>query len=339
MHSIHRIVILFAGGLAFAALGACSSGSQHAADVVPSNIAPLASRYRIVNGTLGLTSLPGQTSAAAGWLSDEAKSSRHLLYVSDQPGQTVYIFPEFGKNPKPIGAITAGIGAPEGLFVDQHLNLYVCNFGLATVTVYPQGKLTPSKTLTQAGAAAFDVVVGLDSTVYVSNFNEGSNGQIVEYAHGSTTPTTTINFTGYPEGVALDSHNNLYVAYQKSSTIGTVLKFAPGSTTPHDLNLPITLVGGMTIDNANNIIVADQSNPQPHVDVFPPGSKIPSKMYPFALNFNVALNAPNDHLYVTQPDSPPTVWEIAYPSGTPIQSITNTISSAFGVATSPEGSR
>lgn len=303
---------------------------------VPSQ-AGFSENRRFDNGTFGVAAIPGQSSQAPGWLSAEATTSRRLLYVADQPGQAVYIFPQAGTNQSPIGKITKGIGAPDGLFVDSHKNLYVCNFGLATITVYPPGKLAPSKTLTQAGASAIDVVAGLDGTVYVSNFNTGSNGQIIEYAHGSTTPTTIINLAGYPEGLALDAHNNLYAAYQKTPSAGTVLKFAPGSTVGKDLKLPIVLVGGATIDRSGNLLVADQSNPQPHVDVFAPGSKTPSKTYDFPLAFDIALNGANTHLYVTQPDSPPTVWEISYPNGTRINAITNTITSAYGVATSPDG--
>ena len=127
-----------------------------------------------------------------GWLSYQAKAGKQLLFVADQPSQSVYIFPQKGKNPAPIGAITQGIAAPTGLFVDRHGTLYVCNFGAGTVTVYPKGSLSPSKTLTQAGIAPIDVVVGKDGTVYVADFNEGLDGHVFEYARASTTPTTTI---------------------------------------------------------------------------------------------------------------------------------------------------
>src|SRR5579863_2724088 len=59
---------------------------------------------------------PSKTSQ--GWLSDQAKTGKQLLFVADQPTQSVYIFPQRGKNPAPIGAITQGISAPTGLFVD-----------------------------------------------------------------------------------------------------------------------------------------------------------------------------------------------------------------------------
>jgi hypothetical protein len=274
-----------------------------------------------------------------GWLSNQAKTGKQLLFVADQPTQSVYIFPQKGKNPAPIGAITQGIASPTGLFVDRHGTLYVCNSGAATVTVYPKGSLSPSKTLTEAGVTTLDVVVGKDGTVYVADFNEGFDGHVFEYAAGSTTPTTTISLTGYPEGLALDRSNNLYVAYQKTDSAGTVLKFKPGSTRGHDLGLAITLVGGATIDSQGDLLVADQSNPNPHVDVFPPGAKTPSQMIGgFALVLDIALNHDNAHLYVTQNQNPAVVYEVSYPSGTILQQITKSLTAVYGVATSPDGS-
>jgi hypothetical protein len=289
---------------------------------------------------LGTTSA-GQNALSAnrGWLSAEAKAGKHLLFVADQFGQTVYIFPQKGSNPPPIGAITQGVSAPDGIFVDKHGALYVCNFGAGTITVYPKGSTSPSKTLTGAGVAPLDVVVGRDGTVYVADFNEGQNGHVFEYAGGSTAPTTTIPLTGYPEGLALDHSNNLYVAYQKTSNAGTVLKFAPGSTNGQDLGLAITLVGGATIDAQDNLLVADQSNPDPHIDVFPPGATTPSqKIGGFALAFDIALNHPNKRLYVTQAQNPAQVYEVSYPAGKILQALNNTILTAYGVATSPDGS-
>jgi hypothetical protein len=274
-----------------------------------------------------------------GWLSDEARAGKGLLYVADQFGQTVYIFPQKGHNPAPIGAITQGIAGPDGISVDPHGTLYVCNFGAGTVTVYPKGTMAPSKTLTGAGVAPIDVVAGNDGTVYVADFNEGTSGHVFEYAHGSTSPTTTIDLTGYPEGVALDHGNNLYVAYQKTANAATVLKYAPGSTQATDLNLPIVLVGGATVDEHDDLLVVDQSGPSPHVDVFPPGASSPSEIIGgFPLAFDIALNRKHRHLYVTQVQNPAVVYEVSYPQGTMLEQITNTIRSAFGVATSPDGS-
>ena len=214
--------------------------------------------------------------------------------------------------------------------------------GAGTVTVYPKISLSPSKTLTQAGIAPIDVVVGKDGTVYVADFNEGLDGHVFEYARASTsTPTTTISLTGYPEGLALDYNNNLYVAYQKTNSAGTFFQFKPGSTRGHDLGLAITLVGGATIVLLRgDLLVVDQNNPEPHVDVFPPGAKTPSQTIGgFALALDIALlNHDNAHLYVTQNQNPAVVYEVSYPSGTIQQQITKSLTAVYGVATSPDGS-
>jgi len=140
-------------------------------------------------------------------------AGQSVLYVADQFNQRVAIFKQSGGgNPAPIGQITDGISGPDGLFVDSHGTLYVCNFGAGTVTEYPAGQTSPSKTLTGTVGPKY-VTAGRDGTVYVSDFDSGSNGKVYEYAGGSTTPTASIPVPPYPAGVALDAHNRLYVTY------------------------------------------------------------------------------------------------------------------------------
>jgi sugar lactone lactonase YvrE len=268
-----------------------------------------------------------------GWISPALP--QHIVYVSDEPGQTVYIFPQLGQNQPPVGAITSGVAAPNGLFVDAHGNLYVCNFGGGTVTVYHRGAITPYRTLTGAGSA-IDVVVGLDGSVYVSDWDSGTSGRIVEYAPRHTSPSHIIDVNGGPEGIALDKNNDLFVAYNDiTSNDGEVLEFAPGSTTGTNLGIHIGNAGGATIDSNQNLLVVDQNIPG--VDVFPPGQTKPSEQITgFSLAFDIALTASDDRLWITQPFT--AVNEVRYPSGKHIDSITNTITTAFGVATSPHGS-
>jgi len=316
-----RASIVLAPALAATLLAACSAnGGSAPASRANADAAPLAARR-------------------AGWLSPGARAGKHLLYVADQFGQTVYIFPQSGFNPPPVGAITDGVAGPDGLFVDHDGALYVCNFGAGNVTVYPRGTTSPSKTLTGAGVAPIGVVVGRDGTVYVADFAEGQNGHVFEYRNGATTPTTTITLAGYPEGLALNHSGNLFVAYQKTPTAGTVLEYAPHASQGRDLNLPITLVGGATVDAHDNLLVADQSNPFPHVDVFAPGASQPmQRIGGFALAFDIALNHGESQLFVSQPQNPAVVYAVSYPGGTILRQISNTLTSAYGVATSPDGS-
>jgi SMP-30/gluconolaconase/LRE-like protein len=276
------------------------------------------------------------SATGAGWMSPEAKKGKNLLYVADQSAGAIEIYKQKGSNQQPIGAITQGVSGPDGIFVDPHGKLYVCNFGNGTVTVYPRAKTAPSETLTGAGSP-IDVVAAADGTVYVANFNSGTNGTVLEYPKGDTTPSKTIVTFGsgsFPEGLALDSANHLYVAYNVND--GEVLEFGPGSPSGKNLGIHVGYVGGLTIDHSNDLLLDDQN--LPGVDVFPPGSTTPSQQIKgFKLAFDVALNHKNTTLWVTAPFTP-AAYEVSYPAGTIVDTITS-LESAFGVATSPDGSQ
>jgi hypothetical protein len=319
-----------ASAAALAVFAACSAGSQ------------LAQSPTVAagdNGVLGNSRRSQATAAGiSGWLSPQAAAAKSRLFVADQPNQRVDIFPQGGgPNPAPIGQITDAIGGPDGLFVDGQGTLYVCNFGFGNVTEYPKGQTTHSATLTGSIGPKY-VVAGVDGTVYVSDFASGSNGRVLEYAGGSTTPTTTIPFQTFPAGLALDKHNKLYVAFGDANNNDVeVLKFAPGSTKGKNLGIHLKFAnaGGATFDKSGNYLLDDQS--LPGVDVFPPGATQPSQQIKgFSLAYQIALNHRDTHLYVSDPVG--SVSEVAYPSGTPIKTISNSLSGAYGVATSPDSS-
>lgn len=273
-----------------------------------------------------------------GGAATQPAAGQSLLYVADQFNQRIAIFAQGGGgNPAPIGQITSGIAGPDGLFVDKLGTLYVCNFGAGTVTEYPAGHTSPNKTLTGTIGPKY-VTAGNDGTVYVSDFASGSNGKVYEYAGGSTTPTTTIPIAPYPAGLALDAHNRLYVAYANSTNTDLeVLRFAPGKTKGKNLGIHQKYgnPGGMTIDNHQDLVIADQAVAK--VDIFPPGATVPSKQIGgFNLAYQIALNRADTRLWVSDPFGP-SVQEVTYPAGTPVQSRSNSLSGAFGVATSPEG--
>ncbi len=281
---------------------------------------------------------PGNSAAApsgarSGRLSPQATSGGRL-YVADQPNQRVAIFSQ--SNGAPVGQITDAIAGPDGLYVDPSGTLYVCNFGAGTVTEYPKGQTTHSKTLTGTIGPKY-VVAGRDGTVYVSDFGNGSHSNLYEYANGSTTPTTTIPFATYPAGVALNTRNKLYVAYNDATNTDIeVLKFAEGSTKGKNLGIHLKNgnAGGLAFDKKGDLLLDDQS--LPGVDVFPPGATTPSQQIKgFNLAYQIALNHKDTHLFVSDPFGP-SVAEVAYPAGTPIRSFSTGLAGAFGVATSPD---
>ena len=280
---------------------------------------------------------PAQRRAAGpGWLSPYAKAGKNVVYIADQGAGAVRIYKQKGTGQQPIGEITQGISGVDGLFVDSNKSLYACNFGNGTVTVYPAGSTSPSETLSGAGSP-IDVVVALDGTVFVANFNSGTDGTVLEYPKGQTTPSHTVVTFGagsFPEGLGIDSQNALYVAYNTND--GEVLKFTTPSGSGTNLGIHVGYVGGMAIDKKNDILLVDQN--LPGVDVFPPGSTSPSqKITGFSLAFDVAINKKSSEIFVTTPFNTPEASRLAYPAGTINDEITGQLTSAFGVATSPDG--
>ncbi len=337
-----KIAAVLSGAAIVMLAGCAGTGSQALAPSHPASMhqAPLSSglsadhRLDFLAPLHRPQNLVWQRNPGRGWISPDA-ARRRKVYVADESGQAVYIFPQKGNNQAPIGKITSGVLAPNGLFVDSSGKLYVCNFGGGTVTVYRRGSITPLRTLTGAGSA-IDVVVGLDGTVYVSNWDSGNAGTLLEYPKGQTTPSTTININGASEGLALDSSNNLYVAYNDNSAFdGEVLKFAPGATVGTNLGIHVGYVGGATMDSHDNLLLDDQNIPG--VDVFPPGATQPSSQIKgFVLAFDIALTHGDTKLWVTDPNG--LVYEVSYPAGAITNEISNTLLSSFGVATSPDGS-
>lgn len=274
---------------------------------------------------------------AGGWLSPEAKSGKHLIYVSDFTGNAVEIYSGSGSNQSPIGEITDAIDGPEGSFVDKHGNLFVTNVTNQTVTMYKKGSTTHSLLYT-GFAYPTNVTVGANGMVYVVDL---VGGKVVEFPRGSTRSKLTISVTD-PQGAALDSKNNLYVEYNTGAHgggPGAVNEYAPKSTQGTNLNLPIVWGAGDAVDKSNDVIVADQgSGSNAAVYVFPPGSTQPSETINQGMEdpFRIALDKAYKHLYVADPEvNKLLVYD--YASGTLVNTITNGLRSVYGVALSPEG--
>lgn len=126
-----------------------------------------------------------------------------------------------------LATITDGVNGPESLSVDGAGDIYLVNFNADYVPVYsPQTNqliLTITKGVKDPSwpnAVEFD---GSDN-VYVGN--AGAN-TVTVYPHGSGTLSRTVSQgVDSPQGVALDSSNNLYVADDVYVTV-----YAAGSGT------------------------------------------------------------------------------------------------------------
>lgn len=127
-----------------------------------------------------------------------------------------------------LATITDGVNQPESLSVDSAGDIYLANFNADSVPVYsPQSNqliLTITKGVKDPSwpdAVAFDG----SNNVYVGN--SGAN-TVTVYAHGSGTLSRTVSQgVDQPDGIAIDSSNNLYVADDSSY----VSVYAAGSGT------------------------------------------------------------------------------------------------------------
>jgi hypothetical protein len=232
-----------------------------------------------------------------------------------------------------VGALT-GFSNPQGVALDRARNVYVVDQGPNEVFVFHRGAGKPFETLSDPDGIAFQVVVGNDGRVYLSNeynFSLG-NGNVVEYAPGSTSPTLEITDRKFNvvEDVGLDSKNNLYVTYDTPHVVGKINEYAPGKT--HGKTLPPSLkgAGGIEFDAADDLVVCDTTAPA--VKVFAQGASTPK--YEFATSqidpWDVTLTHQAKRAFVTDPYSG-TTYEYALPSGKQLNAIPNP-SGTTGVA-------
>jgi hypothetical protein len=288
---------------------ACSSGSQ-ATPPVP----------------IGMVAPPGAASAklASGGAHVTPDAVRGLLYAALLDDNAVDIFRQKGHDQQPIGQI-GGLNQPyTGLFADGARNVYVCNYGNGTVTVYAKGATVPFETLTKAGTPDA-VVVGSDGTVYVANRNNGYNGKILVYSPNQTTPSGTLySFTGgsYPISMALNSRKTvLYIGFDlPAGGNGEVEKVQLSSKTATNPGITVGTAGGIAIDNKKNLLLVDGLVPA--VDVFPPGSTTPSQQITgFSGAEGIALNRDNTELWVAE-GLYDTIARVTYPAGVTVDTIT-----------------
>jgi hypothetical protein len=233
-----------------------------------------------------------------------------------------------------VGDLT-GFTNPRSVAVDDQRNVYVVDQGSNHVFAFHVGATTPFETLTDPDGIAFQVAVGHDGKVYLSNeysFSLG-NGNVAEYASGSTNPTREITNRQFSvvEDVGLDSKNNLYVTYDDQHVIGRINEYAPGSTHGKMLPLSLKATGGIEFDAADDLVVCDPVVPA--VKVFAQGSRSPK--YEFATGqidpFDVALTSHAARAFVSDPFSGNT-YEYSLPSGSLLHAITNPSYSISGIA-------
>ncbi|MGA8097837.1 MAG: NHL repeat-containing protein, partial [Candidatus Cybelea sp.] len=277
-----------------------------------------------------------------GWLTPRARSGKRLLYVSDNANNVVDIFDARGHHQSPIGQITDGVNQPTGLTTDRSGNLYVANSEVPSgysITVYPPGSTTPSKTYTQGLSEPVGIVVQGDGRLYVANLD---GYDVTEYPKGSTTPDQTISFQALegndPYALTLDANNDLFVA-ALGYPLAQAYELNRNAYTPRDLGINfIAVMHGIAVDKQGNLLIVNQGTRA--IDVFPPGATSPSKTITKGLEQPtlISLNKRQDKLYAADDgiSGNGTVRVFSYPAAKLIDTITfPQFGAPFGVALSP----
>jgi sugar lactone lactonase YvrE len=194
-----------------------------------------------------------------------------LVYVADD--NQVLIFAEKGRNQPPIGDITTGIDYAYGLAVDRRGSLYVANDGNNTVTVYPRGATSPSKTFSQDLARPLYPIADASLNLWVGNAN---NGTVVEYLHGQTKANQVLQTDGVEaDGMDFDAQGNLFVAYRGSNGLGSIEEFLAGSSQGKSLGMTLNQPQGVVVTNSGTILTVETGGTD-RIDVFPPGYQTPT---------------------------------------------------------------
>lgn len=300
--------------IAAALFTACSQN----AGVTGPTPAPVDQGYRTSHpsGPNGLWSR--QPGTARGWITPK-KSKGQLLYVADSGNGLIDIYsvPDYSL----IGQITDAINWPEGIATDKKGNLYVSNLFGNTVTVYPEGQITPSLTLSEPEGPD-DVAIADNGYVLVGDVDGG----VDVYKPGGTSASSRLTNPNISDvsGVGVDANNNLYAVgtyhYGTNQPQPAVVKYAAlgGSGKSRALS-GLLAPGGVLVDKHRNIVISDFA--LPGINMYKPG-----KEKPFATIANSAspdrsaINRKQDLIYVPEGEYDE-VSIYTYPSGELVQNI------------------
>ncbi len=271
------------------------------------------------NGGISANSLHGPTGLAldsSGNLYVADDSNHRVLYYPAGTTTATRVYGQAGSftsNTSNNGGISANsLYSPNFITLDSSNNLYVTDYTNNRVLYYTSGSTTATRVYGQAGsftsttannggisANSLNTPVGIDldnsNNLYVA---DKGNNRVLYYASGNTTATrvygqagsftsTTANNGGIsanslnlPQGLTLDSSNNLYIAdatnnrvlyYPTGSTTATRVYGQAGSFTSNTVNNTSGTSGvvsansldqpfGLIVDSGENIYVTDTSN-------------------------------------------------------------------------------
>ena len=213
-----------------------------------------------------------------------------MVYESFNELGTVLVYPQAGAKQKPIGSIT-GFEEPAGMAVDAAGNLYVADFGSATISVFHQGQTVPFDILTGANVPT-DVAVDTSGDVYS---NDGLSNTVTVWRAGSTVPTSTLTaaFTGNSDSIAVDKTGDVFLSEENGYEID---EFPAGSSTP----VPIQtnqFYSDLAVDSSQNLVTIVNSQ---EIRVFAPpytGHPISKRRFTNIYFGSIALNGSDSSLW------------------------------------------
>jgi hypothetical protein len=233
--------------------------------------------------------------------------------------------------------ITNGLNGPDGDWYDTPGNLYVANYAGINVTEYTHTGSSPSHTYSASLIDPVGVTTDSHGNVYVADYGDGGASVVVEYPHGSNTPSNVCSTGLAGEGVAVDAAGDVFLSGNNPNTgVGNILEYSGGLSGCHSTTLGVTLgfAGGMVIQHNGTLAAIDQFA---GVDIIPsPYTSISSTIGGFSDPFHNALNKAQNVMFVADVGNA-NVQVLTYPAGhvTKTLGAGNGLSDPAGVARFP----
>ena len=224
----------------------------------------------IAPGTSALPAAAPLARGAGSWMSPDAKRAKELLYVADPTGSPSYsgvidVFQLRGLKYKLVGKIEDD-NYPDGMTTDAAGNLYVTDMGVATegpapgdIKVYPKGGTQYVRLIVPAYWTPFDIAVGKDGTLYVSNIAplaSFSPGSVSIYPPMASQPSRTLEFSNFQVyGITLHHQTStFYVSYAGAGSNGEIDEFVHARGKPKNLGVSFDSPWGLLEDGSNNLL-------------------------------------------------------------------------------------
>jgi sugar lactone lactonase YvrE len=190
------------------------------------------------------------------------------IYVAKTNISAILVYaPSANGDVAPIAGIQGsetGLSGPYGLAVGASGKIYVGNIGNNSVTVYAAGStgnVAPTQTIagTRTGLAGpHQLALDSNSKIYVADSYASGKGSLTVYAagaNGNVAPVETIEGSGTqldgPDGIALDSSNNIYAANAGNNSITVYAAGSYGNVVPIK-----TITGSKTnLDGPGGIVI------------------------------------------------------------------------------------